>query len=357
MLTLTLSIVIVVVLGGSLFFNQTKFGKTPKGERLERIKQSPNFYNGKFQNLNHTPQFTSDGSRFVSMLKLLFNKDKNLRPSEPLPILKPDLHQLDRKEDVMVWFGHSSCFIQVDGKRFLIDPVFIDASPVSFFNKPFKGPDAYKPSDIPEIDYMIITHDHWDHLDYKTVMQLKDRTEKIICGLGVGEHFEYWGFDPERIIELDWNEHDVLAKDFIIHCLPARHFSGRGFKPNQSLWASFLIQTPSQRIYISGDGGYDTHFAEIGQRFYPIDLAIIENGQYNTAWKYIHLMPELMAQTARDLHAKQIMTVHHFKYALSRSPWDEPIENIKRLQTDDLLPVFNPMMGEIIPIHKNKNID
>ena len=124
----------------------------------------------------------------------------------------------------MVWFGHSSYFIQVDGKCILVDPVFCVASLVSFVNKPFKGADAYKPADMPEIDYLVISHDHWDHLDYETVMQLKNRVGKVVCPLGVGEHFEYWGFDKSSLVELDWFEDTVLDKGFLLHCLPARPF-------------------------------------------------------------------------------------------------------------------------------------
>ena len=140
---------------------------------------------------------------------------------------------------------------------------------------------------MPDIDYLVISHDHWDHLDYNTVKKLKDRIGAVICPLGVGEHFEYWGFDKERLIELDWNEDANLVPGFMIHCLPARHFSGRRLTANQSLWASFLLEAPSQKIYIGGDGGYDTHYAEIGNRFPGIDLAILENGQYNEEWSLI----------------------------------------------------------------------
>ena len=171
---------------------------------------------------------------------------------------------MDRNEDILVWFGHSSYRLQTDGIRILVDPVFIDASPVSFFNKPFDATYVYKPEDMPEIDYLIISHDHWDHLDYKTVMALKERIGKVICGLGVGEHFERWGFDKNEIVELDWNEQEVLNNGFSVSCLPARPFSGRGLSPTQSLWASFLIETPLQKIYLGGVRGYYTHYADIG---------------------------------------------------------------------------------------------
>lgn len=154
---------------------------------------------------------------------------------------------------------------------------------------------------MPDIDYLIITHDHWDHLDRGTVTALRPRIRTVVCPLGVGEHFEYWGFPKERIVELDWHEQAALDDGFTIRCLPARHFSGRGLNSNQTLWGSFLLQSPSRKIYIGGDGGYGKHFAQIGREFPDIDLAILENGQYNEAWRYIHTLPGQLAQAAKDL--------------------------------------------------------
>ena len=257
---------------------------------------------------------------------------------------------MERNEEILVWFGHSSYLIQTGGKRILVDPVFCMASPVSFVNKPFKGTELYTPDDMPDIDYLVISHDHWDHLDYNTVKKLQNRIGTVICPLGVGEHFEYWGFDKERIIELDWNENARLAPGFVMHCLPARHFSGRGLTANQSLWASFLLEAPSQKIYIGGDGGYDTHYAEIGNWFPGIDLAILENGQYNEEWSLIHLMPQYMAQTARDLKAKKVLTVHHSKYALAKHRWDEPLKNAESMKSKDSLDVLMPVIGELVSL-------
>lgn len=346
-----LAIMVLAVPAGVLFMNQPSFGRTPRGERLERIKRSPHYRDGSFHNEREVPMFTSDKSRVKGMLEFLFRKKEGLRPEKPLPVIKTDLKKMPVDENVLVWFGHSSYLIQTDGKRILVDPVFCNASPVSFINKPFKGTDAYRPEDMPDIDYLIITHDHWDHLDYETVTALKDRVGKVICALGVGEHFEYWGFDKESIIELDWNEDATLDSSFIIHCLPARHFSGRGPNPNKTLWASFLIKNPSQNIYVAGNGGYDIHFAAIGERFPNIDLAILENGQYNEEWRYIHLMPEYMAQAAKDLKAKKILTVHHSKYALAKHRWDEPLTNAHHLAEKDSLNVLIPQIGEKVNWH------
>jgi L-ascorbate metabolism protein UlaG (beta-lactamase superfamily) len=281
------------------------------------------------------------------MLKeLFFSKDK--RPQNQIPSIKTDLHALNPNEDVLVWFGHSSYFIQIDGKKILVDPVFSgSASPFSFNVKAFGGSNFYQPDDIPELDYLVITHDHWDHLDYKTILELKPKINKIITGLGVGAHFEKWGFDTSKIVEADWFEDVLLDNGFQFFCTPARHFSGRGLKHKRSLWVSFLLETPSKKIFIGGDGGYDAHFKEIGKKYGPIDLAILENGQYNKAWKYIHMMPEQVLLAAGDLKAKRIFPVHSGKFALANHTWDEPLKRITELN-NNTIPLVTPQIGELI---------
>ena len=344
-----LIIIVLLFLGTSCFVTQPRFGRTPKGERMERIRNSPNYYDGKFQNQSYTPQLTSDKSNFSTMMSFLFKKKERLIPDAEIPCVKTDLLSLDINDDVLIWFGHSSCFIQISGKRFLIDPVFSKAaSPVSFFNKSFKGTNCYNAEYVPDIDYLIITHDHWDHLDYPTIKELKPRIGKVICGLGFGEHFERWGFDLANIVEMDWDESFVSESDLEIFCLPARHFSGRGFKPNQSLWASFLIKVSNYTLYVGGDGGYDTHFAEIGKRFGSIDLALLENGQYDMNWRYIHLLPDEVIAAAVELNAKRVIPIHNSKFALGNHPWDEPLKQVYELHKGNDFMLLTPKIGEVV---------
>lgn len=347
-ITMLATAAVLIVAGAIIFLNRPSFGRLPRGERLERIERSPNYRNGAFQNRHSTPVITSHKSRWRNMVDFLFRDGKSVRPDRPVPAIRTDLHALDRNRDCLVWFGHSSYLLQLDGKRYLIDPVFYSASPVSFVNRPFPGTDLYRPEDMPDIDFLVISHDHWDHLDYATVKALKTRVGKVVCPLGVGAHFERWGFAREQLVELDWDEEYRDSGRLILYCLPARHFSGRGLKANRTLWASFLIETPERKVYLGGDGGYDTHFREIGTRFPGIDLAILENGQYSENWKYIHLMPQFLTRAATDLGARRILTVHHSKYALSTHPWDEPLRNEEEAARNAAFRLIRPMIGEVV---------
>jgi len=324
-LLIILGIVIVLVLAVIIFVNQPSFGRTPRGERLERVKASPHYHDGKFFNEYPTPTQPEDKSFLAAVWEYIITPHPNATPKESVPAIKSNLHALSDANQ-MIWFGHSSYLLKLSGKTILVDPVFYKASFVSFTNPPYAGTDIYRPEDLPDIDYLVITHDHWDHLDYQTVMEMKDRIGHIIVPLGVGEHFEYWGFPKEMVSELDWNE-DVVLDLFVFHCLPARHTGGRGLKQDQALWASFLIETPSMSVYAGGDSGYDDHFLRIGQHFPNIDLAILENGQYDRNWGKTHCWPEELGQAAHDIGAKEIITVHHSKYTLNAHPWDEPLQN------------------------------
>lgn len=334
-----------------IFMQQAQFGKEPTGERLQRILRSPNYKNGSFQNQNYTPALTGNVTYVGVMKDFFFGKSKRSKPANELPSKKTDLFSLSPTDDVLVWFGHSSYYLQLAGKKILVDPVFSGhASPVSFTTRSFKGANTYTVDDIPDIDFLFISHDHYDHLDHKTVVQLKQKVGKVVTGLGVGAHLERWGYDPKIIIEKDWNEEIVLAENFIVNTTPARHFSGRRFTRNGSLWLSFVVATPNNKIFIGGDSGYDEHFKSIGETYGPFDLAILENGQYNEHWRHIHMMPEEVVQAAEDLRAKRLLPVHWSKFSLSLHAWDEPIIRVTNKAKEKGLPVLHPMIGEAIDL-------
>jgi L-ascorbate metabolism protein UlaG (beta-lactamase superfamily) len=348
---IALVIVAAVVLMVYVFMQQEKFGSTPADARLELIQRSPNFKNGKFQNQSHTPDLTEGVSYYAVMKEFFFSKQKRKKPLQPLPSKKTDLLHLPANENVLVWMGHSSYFMQVDGKTILVDPVLSGAaSPLSFTTKSFAGSDVYSIDDIPTIDFLFISHDHWDHLDYDTIKKLQPKIKTVITGLGTGQHFERWGFKKEIVIEKDWNENVVLGAGFSVTVLPARHFSGRSFSRNNALWVSFALQTPTQKIYIGGDSGYDFHFKEIGKTHGPFNLAILECGQYDKSWKYIHMMPEEVVQAAQDLQAKKLLAVHWGKFALANHAWDDSITRVYKAAQQNNMPLLTPMIGEKLKI-------
>ena len=347
-------ILVLVLLFCIVFLMQPKFGKKPSGKYLLKMEESPNYNREKaaFQNLNDTPALT-EGVGYTEVLKnFIFEKSDRSKPKTALPTIKTDLFQLDPSEDVVVWFGHSSYFMQLNGKKILIDPVFSgSASPMPFSIKSFKGSDIYTPEDIPIIDYLFISHDHWDHMDFKTLTALQPKIKRIICGLGVSAHLVYWGYKMELIEERDWNKTILLEDDFEVHTVPARHFSGRRFKRNGTLWTSFILKTPSYQIFIGGDSGYDTHFKITGEQFGPFDLAILENGQYNDNWKYIHMHPEEVLRAAKELKAKRLLPVHSSKFALANHAWDEPLKRITELhKKDSFLQLLTPKIGEKVDL-------
>jgi L-ascorbate metabolism protein UlaG (beta-lactamase superfamily) len=354
---IAISIIFLLTLSVYLFLRHPKFGKLPTGERLERIKNAPNYQKGAFQNQSITPNLTEGATYFTVINEFFFEKKKRVKPTDRIPSAKTDLINLDITKDILVWFGHSSYFMQIDGKRILVDPVLCGyASPFSFSTKAFKGTDNYTTDDIPPIDFLFISHDHWDHLDYDTIKKLQPKIKQVVCGLGTGEHLEHWGYSPNKIIEKNWNEQILLDNGFSVHIVPARHFSGRGLKRNQALWTSFVLQTPTMKIFIGGDSGYDKHFAETGKTFGGFDLVILENGQYDKSWKHIHMMPDEILKAATDLKAKKLLAVHNSKFAIANHPWDEPLINVAAQLKAENINLLTPKIGEQVNLKDNNQV-
>ena len=345
-------ILVVLLMAIFLFFRHPQFGRKPTGAGLARLQQSPHYKNGQFHNINPTPTFTKGYSFRKVFYDYLFGKHPRKRPVTPIRAIKTDLHSLPRHEDLLIWFGHSSYYLQIDGLRFLVDPVFSgNASPLRGSNRAFKGSDIYQPDDIPEIDYLLITHDHYDHLDYRTVRALRPRIKQVVTGLGTGGHLQRWGYDASCITELDWQENIVLNNNIVITATPARHFSGRLFKRNNTLWLSFILQSKKLRLYLGGDSGYDEHFKQIGDEYGPFDLALLDNGQYNAAWRAIHMFPEDVLKAAADLRAMRILAGHSGKFTMSTHAWDEPLRRITELNKNTGLQLLTPKIGQ--PVYLN----
>lgn len=349
--------VILLFLFSFFYQKHPKFGKLPSGERLEIIKKSPNYKNGQFQNLNPTPGLVKGTSKVKLFWDFFFKKIEDKEPLEAIPSIKTDIKSLDINQDVLIWFGHSSYYFQLAGKRFLVDPVFSGSvSPVPKSGKSFKGTDIYSVEDFPEIDYLLITHDHYDHLDYSTIIGLKDKVKTVICGLGVGAHLEFWKYAPSQIIEKNWYDSVKLTPELTLTLTPARHFSGRTFQRNTSLWTSFVVEAPDYKMYLGGDSGYDVHFKQIGEQFGPFDLAILENGQYNEKWKYIHTFPEQIHMVAKDLKTKRFFPVHSSKFALAQHSWKEPLEKVAKYNQSSSLKMITPKIGELVSLKDEQQV-
>lgn len=346
-----LVVIAVLVLAVYLFMQRPEFGAKPTGKRLERMLASPHYKRGVFENLSYTPQLAEGYSMGKVLYHFFFGKSKRAVPGQAIPTKKTDLKNLPIDENMLVWFGHSSYFIQADGKTLLADPVFSgNASPIGNI-KAFKGSDAYTVEDMPEIDFLFLSHDHWDHMDYKTVKKLIPKVKQVVTGLGTGAHLERWGYNPAIITELDWYESASFG-GFTFIAQPARHFSGRGLQRNGTLFISAVWQTPSLRLYLGGDSGFDNHFEQIGKEYGPFDLALLECGQYNEAWHHIHMMPEETVTAARQLGAKTLLPVHWAKFSLALHAWDEPIERSVTEAGKQSQPVITPLIGEKVYLGK-----
>ncbi|WP_126246749.1 MBL fold metallo-hydrolase [Chitinophaga rhizosphaerae] len=313
---------------------------------------SPNFRNGTFHNQLPTELMSADNTLLKVFIKFM-RKPKSVNPPGPLPSVCRDLKTPPGPQTRLTWFGHSSYLVQMNGLNILVDPVFSShASPVPIFAKAFAGSNVYGPADMPDIDILIITHNHYDHLDSRTIRALRHRVGAVCTGLGVKPDLIRHGLPADIITELDWGQCAQLPAGLQLTAAPARHFSGRGVKRNQSLWSSYILASGQEKIYIGGDSGYGPHFKTIGDANGPFDLAILETGQYNTDWANIHMMPEEAIQAGTDLRAKAILPVHWAKFSLAFHPWDEPVRRVLAEAQKTGMPVATPMIGEAVVLHQ-----
>jgi len=314
-----------------------------------RCTSSPNWRDGMFRNQQPTPQFTGNHNTLKAMWSMMRSRDNRRVPAEPLPAVKTDLRSLPADRDWFVWFGHSSYLFQLGGKRFLVDPLLNMEFPASLMLKPFAGTDIYSPDDLPEIDWLIITHEHWDHLDYATLRDLRPKVKHAICPLGIAEYLTYWRYDPSIVSETDWYESLSGEGGLKVTCLPTRHFSNRFLgKRDQRLWASFLVELDGRKVYIGGDGGYDDRFCQAREQFGRIDLAVMENGQYNPNWAYVHMLPQDLEQAILDMQPEQVFTVHHDKFSLSTHAWSEPDSVARTIAERHAIRLLDQPIGTVI---------
>ncbi|PID68189.1 MAG: multidrug transporter [Flavobacteriia bacterium] len=332
LLALIIGLVLVVVLYINL---HPAFGDSPNAESRARIRQSGHFDGEHFKNLVPTQAFTVriDGKQKDNseLFKNFLFPPEGKNPDQPLPTEPLKAQTLNNGE--FVWLGHSTVLFRTNNTTILTDPVFHNAAPIPWAFRPFDMTNTPHIDDLPFIDAILISHDHYDHLDYRAIKALVAKTGHFFVPLGVKAHLLRWGVPDTQVSEYDWYE-DTMVNDIQLVFTPSRHFSGRGVtNRNQTLWGSWTVIAPDIKVYFSGDGGYSPEFAKIGQRYGGFDIAFMEDGAYNVRWQSVHMLPEQSAQAAIDLQAKIVLPIHWSKFDLSTHPWTEPVQRIKQALT------------------------
>jgi len=304
-------------------------GKPTKADE-QRYAQSGHYQHGEFVNLVPTSVSTS-GSTVGLIWKLLFRKDPHATPPGPLPLQPLDSLAITKKTPGMVrvtWFGHSASLVEMAGQNILLDPMLsLEMGPVRWatpnrYNRQL----ALAPEKLPYIAAVLISHDHYDHLDYETIKKIKDKVGHFYVPLGIAPHLRAWGVPRTRITEMNWGDSAQLP-GLVLRCTPSRHFSGRGLgNRNSTLWSSWVLQSATKRVFYTGDGGYGPHFAAIGAAYGPFDLALVECGQYDADWAEIHMRPEQSVQAARDVRAAVMLPVHWGAFTEANHAWNEPVK-------------------------------
>jgi L-ascorbate metabolism protein UlaG (beta-lactamase superfamily) len=349
-----LGIIALLAIVGIIFvYTSPEFGGKATEADLKKYSQSERFNGEIFENEVETNMDMKPAEMAKTMWEFIKGVE-NGRPKSSLPQEELDSTLLANYDGPsrLIWFGHSAFLLQMEGKNIFIDPM-LGKVPAPH---PLLGGNRFNeklPLDIeslPSLDAIIISHDHYDHLDYNSIKTLKDRTSRFLAPLGVGKHLREWGIDQAKIEEFDWWEKTQLA-DIELVFAPARHFSGRGFGDRfKSLWGSWIILGSDEKLYFSGDGGYGPHFKSIGEKYGPFDLALMECGQYNERWAQIHMMPEETAQAGVDVNARIMMPIHWGAFTLALHSWTDPVERVVATAKSLGLNVVSPRIGESIRV-------
>lgn len=316
-------------------------GKTPRSQK----QRSKNFVNGKF--VNQIPTSMSLG--FAGTLSILRDQLRGSPERKPALTLVPEHPKFDiTHEPHITWFGHSAFLLQIEGKNILLDPMF-GRAPSPF---PAVGPQRFSkelpanPEDLPPIDAVFISHDHYDHLDYGSIQKLSSKVRMFFVPLGLGAHLRKWGVTAENITELDWWEERTF-EGISLTCTPSRHFSGRTLTDRfDTLWCSWVIRTDTGSVFFSGDTGYGPHFKQIGKKYGPFDLTLLECGQYDTRWPHVHMQPEQTVIAHTDLRGKRMIPMHWGAFVLALHSWTDPVERVLAAAREVDAVVITPKIGD-----------
>ena len=341
------SIATIAFTGFSYLNLAPQFGSNPSAKENSEYEKLSNYENGSFINAEDTPLMTG----YISTWD--FFKSDSLREPKKLETEKIDssfFTNLAEKEYQIAWLGHSAFLISIKDKIILLDPMLgSHASPVplpmlSRYNEKL----SIAPDSIPFIDFVVLSHDHYDHLDFSTIKQIKDNVETFLVPLGIGSHLKSWDVEEKNINEMNWGQ-SYKINDIEFICLPARHFSGRGpMNRNSTLWSSWAIKSEVLKVYFSGDTGYGSHIKKIGDEHGPFDISLIDCGQYNLAWEHSHMFPHQAVAAAIELKSKYFMPIHWGGFTLALHPWDEPVKKSKELAEEIGLTCITPKIGEVL---------
>ncbi len=342
---------------------KTAFGKKATGARLERMQASPRWVKGSFQNIHPIPPELKGAAPMPSLGEFLCSSGRRT-PEAPLPTFNPrDAWRRPVETGLRAtWLGHSTVLLEIDGFRVLTDPVWGDrVSPVSI-----AGPKRFHPvplpvAGLPALDAIVISHDHYDHLDYPTVLELKKLKVPFITSLGVGAHLESWGVPAELVVELDWWESTTLkgdAGELAVTATPSQHFSGRGVGGrNATLWSSFVLRSERHSVFFSGDTGLTNEYTSIRDRLGPFDLVMLEVGAFHPAWGDIHLGPEHALEAWSLLGGGPFLPVHWGTFNLALHAWDEPAETLIELAPARDVQLVMPKLGEPVEPSRVETVD
>jgi L-ascorbate metabolism protein UlaG (beta-lactamase superfamily) len=334
----------LLAVGAWLTFQLPSFGGVAQGARLERMRLSSQFHGERFEN---TPPYVSN-LKFFAELKSYFG-DEVREPQFEVPVIRIAAADLARPVAPGLrawWLGHASVLLEIDGVRILTDPVLSQrASPFQFMGPARLHAAPLAIRELKNIDAVVISHDHFDHLDMETIQALARAGAHFYVGLGIGAHLERWDVPPAQIHEMDWwGKAEVRGVTF--HCAPARHYSGRRRMDNSTLWSSWMLKGPAHSVYFSGDTGYAGHFRQVRERLGAPELALIKVGAYGDTWLDIHMNPESAVRAHRDLGAITLLPVHWATFNLAYHAWEEPIVRSVAAARAQKVQIVTPQPGE-----------
>ncbi len=348
---IALALPVVSLLGAGLFiYLSPEFGGRATADERRAYARANNYEDEEFVNQVPT-SLDMDFRTLVSLVRDYVRGVPNGVPSAPPPVVPLDSATVAGASDTLTritWFGHSAVLLEIDGQRVLLDPMLGDVpAPHPWLGqRRFSERLPISIAQLPTIDAVLISHDHYDHLDYGSIRQLMDKVSDFYVPLGVGAHLRRWGVADAAIHELNWGD-EVQYAGLRFVFTPARHFSGRGLtNRNTTLWGSWVIRGSRETLYFSGDGGYGPHFAEIGERYGPFDLAMLECGQYDARWAQIHMMPEETVQATLDLRARRMLPIHWGAFRLALHAWTDPVERVTVRARELGVPLVTPRIGE-----------